>query len=221
MEFPLKYLNGHIIVTVENEDWLVDTGSPMSFGNQAINLDGRPRQLSTGLMGINTEFLREHTELPLAGLLGTDILNDYDIVFDLPHGVIQISQELTMPQEDAIPIDLNLGVPVLNTQINSASMSCFFDTGAQISYAPAGILKPVDRIGPFQDFYPTQGAFEIELHWADLVLGNTAFKIRCGAMPDFLAAMMDITGVEGIIGNEIMRDHRVGYFPQRGMLVIA
>ncbi len=221
MEFPLKYSNGHIVVTVEDEDWLVDTGSPMSFGNQAINLDGRIRQLSTGMMGIDTRFLKEHTQLPLAGLLGTDILNDYDIVFDLPQSLVQISQELAMPQGEASSIDLILGIPVLKAQINSANMSCFFDTGTQVSYAPAGILKPADLIGPFQDFYPTQGAFETKLHWADLVLGTDSFKIRCGAVPDFLAAMMDITGVEGIIGNEIMRDHRVGYFPQRGMLVIA
>ncbi|MCB5249440.1 MAG: hypothetical protein WCY87_06085 [Candidatus Cloacimonadales bacterium] len=220
MEFPLRQTKGHIIATIEGEDWLVDTGSPLSFGDIDLVLDGWKIQLLAECMGIGAKFLTEHTDIPLSGLIGTDILNSLDVVFDLPKGVSRLSPELAVHTGAEIPISLCMGVPVLSARINGEHMNCFFDTGAQVSYAPCCILRQVDQIGIFQDFYPTMGAFETILHWAELKLGNTLFRIRCGTMPDFMAGMMNISGATCIIGNEILQDHQIGYFPRQGVLVI-
>lgn len=221
MEFPLRYTNGHIISTIEGEDWLVDTGSPVSFGDEDLALGGRARSLSAGFMGIGTEFLSEHIGLPLKGLLGTDILNTYEVIIDVPKGVIHLGREEKTPSGTEIPIELCLGVPVCSLRINGSEMKGFFDTGAQVSYAPAWILRAEDRVGTFQDFYPTQGAFETNLHWGELNLGENSFRIRCGTLPGFLAGMMNMAGAKCIIGNEILLEHQTGYFPRRGVLVIG
>ena len=75
-------------------------------------------------------------------------------------------------------------------------------------------------IGHFQDFYPTLGQFETVLHFADLVIGGSSFRVRCGVMPDFLAALMNFAGAEGIIGNELLLDRRICYCPGTGKLII-
>lgn len=221
MEYPLRQTNGHIVVTIDGKDWLVDTGSPLSFGDIDFVLNGRKIQLLAECMGIGARFLTEHTDIPLTGLLGTDILNSLDVVFDLPKGVIQLNPELAVHTGAEIPISLCMGVPVLSARINGEPMHCFFDTGAQVSYASSLLLRQEDQIGIFQDFYPTLGAFETILHWADLKLGNTLFRIRCGVMPEFMAGMMSFAGATCIIGNEIMREHQTGYFPRQGVLVIG
>lgn len=221
MEYPLRQENGHIIMTVAGDDWLIDTGSPLSFGEKELALDDGPRQPTAEFMGIRTGFLAENTGLPLCGLVGTDILNSYEVIFDLPRGVTRLSKEIEAPTGSEIPIELCLGVPVVSAQINGKNTRCYFDTGAQVSYAPATLLRPEDRIGSFQDFYPTQGAFETSLHWAGLELGGRRFRIRCGTMPDFMAGMMAMAEATSIIGNEIMSGMKIGYFPGRGVVVIG
>lgn len=221
VDYPLRYSNGHIIMTVAGDDWLIDTGSPLSFGEMELVLDDGARQLPTGFMGIGAEFLGENIGLPLSGLVGTDILNGYEVIFDLPRGVIRLNTKIEALAGSEIPIELCLGVPVCGLRINGSDMKGFFDTGAQVSYAPAGILRAEDRIGTFQDFYPTQGAFEANLHWMELMLGENIFRIRCGTLPGFLAGMMNMAGAKCIIGNEILLEHQTGYFPRRGVLVIG
>jgi len=221
LDYPLGHTNGHIIVTVDEDNWLIDTGSPASFGSRALKLDGKTFNLPAGLMGISVGFLAENTGIPLGGLIGTDILNLFDVVFDVPKGLISFHKDAELPTGDDIPLILCMGVPVLEAQINGEILTCFFDTGAQISYAPSRILRPEDAIGPFQDFYPTLGTFETALHFADLVMGSGSFRVRCGVMPDFLAALMSFAGAEGIIGNELMLDQRVCYCPGKGKLIMG
>lgn len=220
MDYPLRYSNGHIIMTVAGDDWLIDTGSPLSFGEMELVLDDGARQLPTGFMGIGAEFLGENIGLPLGGLVGTDILNGYEVIFDLPRGVIRLNTEIEALAGSEIPIELCLGVPVCGVRINGSDMKGFFDTGAQVSYAPVRILRAEDLIGAFHDFYPTQGAFETSLHWAELELGDKRFRIRCGTMPDFMAGMMNLAEVQCIIGNEIMSELQIGYFPRRGVVAL-
>jgi len=221
MEFRLRRAEGHIIMTVDGQDWLVDTGSPFSFGNGELVLGDEMRQVSSRFMGIGADFLSRHVGIPLQGLIGTDVMNSYNVVFDLPNGVIRMGLEEEPPAGMEIPIDIFMGVPVLSATVNGSGMRCFFDTGAQVSYVPEGILRPEDWICAFQDFYPTQGAFETQLHWSDLILGSKSYRIRAGIMPGFMAGLMGMTDVSAIIGNEIMPENVVRIYPSRNVLAIG
>ena len=78
------------MVTVEETNWLIDTGSPASFGSRALKLDGKTSNLLAGLMGISVGFLAENTGIPLAalmnsagaeGIIGNELLLDRRICY--------------------------------------------------------------------------------------------------------------------------------------------
>lgn len=65
-----------------------------------------------------------------------------------------------------------------------------------------------------------RGYFQTSLHPVDCVLGNLSFRIRGGNLPGFLAGMMTLAGAECIIGNEIIWERVIGYFPGRCAVVL-
>lgn len=46
------------------------------------------------------------------------------------------------------------------------------------------------------------------------------FRVRCGQLPDLLRASLQLAGAIGILGNEILRDRTLGYFPLKKPLIL-
>jgi len=55
----------------------------------------------------------------------------------------------------------------------------------------------------------------------DVTIGTEQHKLRCGSLPELLGMTLISAGVEGIIGNEILNNRVVGYFPNHQQLVLA
>ena len=54
----------------------------------------------------------------------------------------------------------------------------------------------------------------------NISIGETEFTIRCGALSDeILCATLKLAGIQGIVGNEILNNCVVGYFPRRNLMV--
>ncbi|RKZ79968.1 MAG: hypothetical protein DRQ35_03185 [Gammaproteobacteria bacterium] len=75
--------------------------------------------------------------------------------------------------------------------------------------------------GEVSDFYPGFGEFETETYRVDTMLGTTKFGLICGSLPGALGMTLGIASVEGIIGNEILMERTLGYFPRRRLLVLS
>jgi hypothetical protein len=71
-----------------------------------------------------------------------------------------------------------------------------------------------------RDFYPGFGQFDTTTYNVDVSLGGVPFTLRCGALPDPVAAALMKANTQGIIGNQILAGRMVGYFPRRRLLVI-
>jgi len=53
-------------------------------------------------------------------------------------------------------------------------------------------------------------------------LGDIVFTLRCGGtLPDSINATLTAASVQGIIGNEILNNNIIGYFPLRNMMVLG
>lgn len=96
----------------------------------------------------------------------------------------------------------------------------FFDTGAQVSYFQDDLLATFPPAGVVSDFYPGVGQFETDTFMVPFVLGEEAFSLRCGQLPDLLGMTLQMARVQGIVGNAILRDRMVGYFPRRRMMAL-
>ena len=71
------------------------------------------------------------------------------------------------------------------------------------------------------DFYPGFGEFKTNFYQVDVGLESKKFSIRCGSLPDVLMYSLSMGGTEGFIGNEIMKNRVVGYFPKKDQIIIS
>jgi hypothetical protein len=218
---PLHFRDGHLYLEVGGELWLLDTGAPVSFGDsENLAIGGATFRLESGLLNLDSARLSEFVGVECAGLLGGDVLSNFDIVLDQQSGSATLAtDELGVPGH-ALPLERFLGIPIVPGRIGGKAHRFFFDTGAQLSYLDEAELAAFPEAGPVEDFHPSIGSFTTNTHQVDLSLGPHDFTLRCGSLPGLLGITLSMAGTSGILGNEILAGRVAGYFPRRGELVL-
>jgi ankyrin repeat protein len=220
-KYQLAQVNNHIIATIDDCEFLVDTGSPTSFCTSGrISLMGQHSKVAKDFMGLTGETLSKSINYPVSGLIGTDILAKYHIVFDLPNAQLLVSEEAIELTGNSIELQSFMGIPILAVTVQAEHLLFFFDTGAPVSYWQSEELSQYLQLCLYKDFYPMIGDFETELYLAKFTIGTEAYELKTGVLPELLAITLAMADTVGIIGNEILLQHKVGYFPLTSKLVI-
>ena len=220
--FPLKFETGHLYFMLGGDAWMFDTGSPTSFGAvDAISIEGEEFKIPSAYMGMDAVQLSGFAHHPTCGLLGGDIINQFDVRIAVDLGEIQFSKEELSAGGAMIRLDQFMGIPLLDVAIGGKSYRMFFDTGAQVSYFQHHSLSSYPSAGSLPDFYPGYGQFETSTHHLEAQIGGQAIRLRCGDLPKMLAAGLVMGGAKGIVGNEILPGRVAGYFPRRGQLMLG
>ena len=218
----LKFVKQHLFVSINGNDWLIDTGAPSSFGDiQELEIHGKQFSISDDYSGLTATKLSEHLDHQTIGLIGTDILNTFNILFDVAGKKISFTLEKIKLNGEELPITQVMGIPIVTAVISGAEKAMFLDTGAQISYLQNEALSTYPAAGTMEDFYPGIGAFQTDTYLVDVNLGNQELNLRCGILPELLGMTLMMAGTEGIIGNELFIDRLVGYFPQDKCIILA
>ena len=219
---PLHFRNGHLFLEVGGSLWLFDTGAPTSFGkSNTLTLINKTFKMGSSYLDLTAEKLSSFVGVDCVGLLGADVLGQFDFLLDVPDGRVEIS--MAELEHAGAPIRLNdfMGIPIVSGRIRGVDYQMFFDTGAQISYFQnEEILSSFPSAGSLTDFYPGVEPFKINTHNIDVMLGTLNVTLRCGVLPGLLGATLMMAGAEGIIGNESIITRTVGYFPRRHLLVL-
>ena len=220
--YKLKYYSGYIYIEINDLDWLVDTGSPSSFGSiDTLEIANKTFSIQSSLLNLNPTILSQYVEHKVAGLLGTDVLNEFYIIFDIKNQKISFSIDKIDLDGEILDIDEVMGIPIVVSTIKDNNSRMFFDTGAQISYIQKEDLSHYDSMGTITDFYPGIGQFKTDTAIVDVQLGNLKYKLKCGSLPEMLNITLLMTNTKGIIGNETMQDAIVGYFPKESRLIFS
>lgn len=218
---PLITRHGHLFARFDGKDWVVDTGSPISFGNSAaLELAGQSFAVSSGYMGLTAAALSDLIGHPAEGIIGTDILNRLDVVFDTEAGLLTLAEEI--PNKDdgvALPLSFFMEVPLIEVDVAGARHSMFLDTGAQTSYFQDDSLADYPSMGMLEDFFPGMGNFETSTHRVPVSLGPLTMELRCGSLPGLLGLTLAMAGVTGIVGNQALTGRKVTYFPRQKKVV--
>ena len=219
-KYPLHFRGGHLFLETAQQLWLFDTGAPTSFGSQPeVSLGGETFSLTDSYMGMTASTLSQFVSVECTGLLGGDILSQFDFALDASNSAVEISSGILEHSGRSVPIDEFMGIPIVAARIENADHQMFFDTGAQISYFQHDSITDYPDAGAINDFYPGFGKFQTDTHNVDIALGETKFTLRCGILPDLLAATLMMAGTTGIIGNQVITGRVIGYFPRRKMIV--
>ena len=222
IEVPLTRHKGHIFITLDGWDWLLDTGAPASFGKVgSFCIGDSDFTVPDSGMGLDAEQLSEFVHHPTAGIIGVDVLNRFNAVIDIKNERILFSIEAVPLDGTLVEIEDFMGIPIVPVRIGGCDRRMYFDTGAQVSYFQNELLDTFPVAGTFSDFYPGYGEFQTETYRVDAVIGKQTYKLRCGALPNALEDLLRATGAEGIIGNEILNNQILGYFPKSKRLVLA
>lgn len=171
-------------------------------------------------MGLDSDGLSQLVGVDTAGLLGVDILNRFDIIMDLPGVSIAFSKAPLMNTGCHVPLTDFMEIPICEVKLGESHLSAFFDTGAQISYFEATALERFPREGNVTDFYPGIGRFDVETYRAEIEIGRKPFHLRSAPLPSVLGFVTDMAAARGIVGNELMRDRVIGYFPRRRVFAL-
>lgn len=218
---PLEFRDGHLFVNLRGALWLIDTGAPASFGRTCgFTIAGESFQLAENCGFLDADTLSDFVGVSCAGLLGADILGRFDHIWDCAAGTLTISTGELMHRGRSIPLEGFMGIPILKVRIGDGEHRMFFDTGAQFSYFQSGSLESFPRVGRVTDFHPGLGRFQTELFEVPVSVGGLACPLRCGRLPDMLAMALLLAGTDGILGNAVIQDRTIGYFPRRNTLIL-
>jgi hypothetical protein len=171
-------------------------------------------------MQLTAASLSQQVGVECHGLLGADILNQFDHLIDLLQGRITISSEENQMQGVGSPLSFLQGIPIVSVGIQNEPYRMFLDTGAQVSYFQSPLLDRYPSAGVVSDFFPGFGPFETHSHIFSANFAGVDFELRFGKLPATLAAGLMVAKTQGVIGNAIFHQHPVGYFPRRSLLVL-
>ncbi len=222
LSLPLRFETGHLYVTLDGNEWMFDTGSPNSFGAaDLVAFNGDEFKIPSAYMGMDAAELSNFAGQATHGLLAADVINHFDVLIDIQQQQLTLAKEEINFEGTVLKLDQFMGIPLLDAEIGGEAYRMFFDTGAQVSYFQHRSLSTFPAAGTLSDFYPGYGKFETDTHKVDAVIGGQSMTLRCGGLPKMLAAGLVMAGAKGIIGNEILPERVVGYFPRRKQLVLG
>lgn len=222
--YPYRLIDGHLFCTLPDGDWLVDTGAGQSLGRgESLTLAGRTVPTQTRYLGATLNEIQDLVGTPLRGLIGQDLLMQFDIVFDHPGraAYFQVPEEgfhLTLTDPVA-RVDLAASQPVIAGFVENQRRRFFLDTGAPLNYyqLPHG----GDPAGLVEDFFPGVGRFTVPAFIVPVTLAGHRFPLRAARLPAPMASMLTAMRVDGILGSDLFRDRRVGFFPSQNELALG
>ena len=223
-QLPLIFQKNHILIDQINGLYVYDTGSPESFSISKQNPFNDQEIGESHLRETDAKKLSEYLGIKhIVGLIGTDILNQYDHLIDLQTNTLTFSkQELEHKgYKMALKFSNSLkGVPTIDAEIDKQLTSLVFDTGAQYSYyhdtMPISSVPAED----ISDFWPPIGKFKTRSFRKPIKLNTIETRVHFGVPPESLLKLLNTLGTTGIIGNQVMRNRVTGYFPRRKELVL-
>ena len=103
--YEIRKINDHLTLVHGPELWILDTGSPASFGAKSeFSIAGDRYPIPPSYMGFGSEKLSEVLGEEVTGLIGGDILGNYDTEWNLVDGTLQVSKHEANASGIEIPL---------------------------------------------------------------------------------------------------------------------
>jgi len=205
--FHLERPTRHVVIDVDGRKVLIDTGSPVSIGKlTSWTFLGRPVNLLEELHGFNLDYLSQQVGMPLDVLMGMDVLKDYNLLIDDQVGTVIFSPDgFMMPYITRLPLtEYLMKVPAVEVEVEGHQMKLVLDTGARFSFLPNNFIIDREEKGKEHDFYPGIGEFDTPIYSVPMRLNGEMFLLTCGILPPTLEMALQATGVNGLLGMDLL-----------------
>jgi hypothetical protein len=221
IKVPLVFEAGHMLVVLPQGKFVVDTGSPGSFGTTGkVTYGTKTTEIQTEYAGFTMRDLAE-LGLDCHGLIGMDIISEGPVLWDGPAGIAEIGSFCTPPHTSEIPITLGHNTPLITALINGLPARCVFDTGAQYGYADKATIGNGQSELVIHDYNPALKWFQANSWTQTVRVGDVEFTERFGIPRVEIQQDIARRGAEAILGCSWMPQHKVWFNPADWKMYIA
>lgn len=225
-QVPISFDEGFLFATLPQGRFLLDTGSPASFGATGqVTFGVRTVGLAASLLGIGMADVRVLVHGHCDGLIGMDLLGSERLLLDVPGSALIIGDGAWdgTPDGQRRPVDVTPVIgnaPVVSVSVGGRRVQAIFDTGARYCYSlDLPLVSGGEPQPDLVDFNPILGHLRCPSWLVDLDLhgGNgqaVRWRDRMAFMPPEQAGLFGEMGrmlrVSALVGNAWMRNVRLG-----------
>ena len=227
--YPLFERENHLFVQLPEGTFLVDTGSPMSFGTTGIITFADatvPLRERAGMLGMNISMttIRKLVTGPCSGLLGMDVLGRHTLRFCLRAGELHIDDVYDANRGTVLGSATAMGVPMIEIHSRGTDLRALFDTGAQYGYVlKRELVNGLDVVGHITDYNPMLGDISSDAWRLPYQLmgedGQLASPLMHETVGYLEAGLLSLLSADAIIGWHLLEGVDLVMRPGGGMEV--
>jgi hypothetical protein len=213
-EYPVAVLGGHVLLRQGDQVLLLDTGSPVSVGQQTpCRFLGRDFPVQSTYNGMTTDALSEMLGTHIDVLLGADVLAQFGVSIDTETCRVAFGDDPWLTGAKRLPLHSVGGIPVVDVTLAGKARRLLLHTGATVSCLMSTDIRPYPCTGIARDVYPGLGEFATELRLVPITFGNQVEELECGSLPAVLQRALLMVGVHGLVGTNLLRTFKLGWSP--------
>lgn len=228
---PLTTSNGHFIVTVDNKNFILDTGSPVSYSftdkpTFVLFGDKHLTFLPFPIKGAAKE-IEDLVHMPIGGIIGLSTMKELKrMEISKEEGYVKFGREASSDDSFySIPFEENMGVLTIGLKVNGKDTRVILDTGARIDYMDPSLLDTSNIISHESDYNPILGHFEVDGYKTTYIIGDHGFDTITYGATDMLknyVLSMGIRGVSGVVGlnSILMKVRRIAIEYEKNQIIL-
>ena len=178
--YHYEIINNHIVVNIDGQKYLIDTGSPISFhinpSIRSLTIDGISYPLQAKPAMFNVPLAFECIGNEIDGFIGLDIITKTSLSL-LSNQVM----EFKAVNEEGIRIPLLDTYPFLTLKVSTENYvgRMIIDTGAKFAYGIDALFINKQPLKEVNDYNPTLGSLKSNLYKINLTLfGKEPFEVN-------------------------------------------
>jgi Ca-activated chloride channel family protein len=202
--FSMVDCEGHIVVSSNGRNILLDTGSPITFSQERfVQLKDRHPVKYREFQGVDCDIISGFIGSPIEAVVGMDVLTGLNVSIDAGRREVTIDGRQPLGSDFSGDLEYLMGVPIVKIKVDGRDVRMIVDTAAKLSYLDSSILDRHSHAGTETDFYPGIGEFSTETYHVPVGLGKRDQIMTFGKLPGLLSILLDSFKADGILGFEL------------------
>lgn len=219
----LVHLARHMLIDLPEGRFLLDTGSPVTFGSSGTATYGGvphpiPRSAEVGGAVMSVDSLAgldldARIGQRLRGVLGMDLIGRATVLWDGPRGRAIVRPDAAMPTDAVrIPVEFRASAPIVGAVIGGRAAACLFASGCAFGFLPDAAFGAGGAAeDPIEHFDPRCGAIRGDSWRIPVEVQGVRFRERFILHPTLVERAVAPIGADALLGCSWMPTRRVWF----------